>query len=237
MQRSDSPLGHGVHSAVPSSTGPPPGFSLHARPRRPTAQPELTESTLVKQACRAPGVPLGLPLISPSRKLVPRERVCASQTLLSQNKLSECRGRNLRLISAHDTVGSVFVLGPPRRGGLGDARPAQGIPGGSLPRQMPNAAAPGLVAQVWSSESPVPGIWGAGEDLKTLVGSAGWEPPPPGQPPTTGPISWTLWSIPSAGPASSKLRVLVYRDRASGTRLFCTTVAARKRLSSVTSPH
>lgn len=163
--------------------------------------------------------------------------MCASQTLLSQNKLSECRGRNLRLISAHDTVVSVFVLEPPRRRDLGDARPAQGIPGGSLPRQMPNAAAPGLVSQVWSSESPVPGIWGAGEDLKALVGSAGWEPPPPGQPPTAGPISWTLWSIPSAGPASSKLRILVYRDRASGTRLFCITVAARKCLSSVTSPH
>lgn len=50
--------------------------------------------------------------------------------------------------------------------GLGDARPAQGIPGESSPRQMPNAAAPDLVAQVWSLESSVPAIWGAGEDLK-----------------------------------------------------------------------
>ncbi|KAM7334656.1 hypothetical protein ACRRTK_007976 [Alexandromys fortis] len=49
-------------------------------------------------------------------QLVPRERVCASQTLLSQNKLSECRGRNLRLISVHDTVLSVFVLELPLRG-------------------------------------------------------------------------------------------------------------------------
>lgn len=42
--------------------------------------------------------------------------MCASQTLLSQNKLSECRGRNLRLISVHDTVLSVFVLELPLRG-------------------------------------------------------------------------------------------------------------------------
>lgn len=55
--------------------------------------------------------------------------------------------------------------------GLGDARPAQGIPGESSPWQMPNAAAPGLVAQVWSLESLVPGIWGAGEDLKGTGGS------------------------------------------------------------------